>query len=103
MKFTHHVFVCTNERPSGHPRGCCHAKNSEELLKALKLEAAQLGLGKSVRVQRSGCLDFCEKGATLVVYPEGTWYGGVELKDVKEIAETHLKNGKTVERLTFEP
>lgn len=100
-KLERHVFVCTNERPAGHPRGCCKAKGSEELLQALKAGAAQAGLSGRVRVQKAGCLDVCEQGAAVVVYPEGVWYRGVTSQDAAEIVSSHLVGGKPVDRLRF--
>ena len=99
MKLKAHVFVCTNERPSGHPRGCCKGKNSEKLVQAFKEEIAKAGMSKEIRAQRAGCLDTCEFGPSVVVYPEGVWYGHVQPEDVLEIVQSHLKEGKPVERL----
>lgn len=99
MKFHRHVFVCQRDRGAGHPRGCCATKGSGDLLLALKLAARDAGLGRVVRVQESGCLDQCGKGATVVVYPEAVWYGGVTEADVAEIVEQHLVGGQPVERL----
>jgi len=97
-QFQRHVFVCTNERAADNPRGCCKAKNSEELLNALKSEARKAGM-KNIRIQKAGCLDICEAGAAMVVYPEGTWYGHVQVADAEEIVKSHLQEGKPVERL----
>ena len=94
-----HVFVCLNERKSDDPRGCCNAKGAAELLDRLKGEVHRRGLNKRIRVQRAGCLDLCEKGAAVVVYPEGTWYGNVKPEDAMEIVEKHLAGGTPVERL----
>ena len=94
-----HVFVCMNERPDGHPRGCCKAKGSEEILKAFKEELLKKGLNVGVRAQKAGCLDTCEQGPSVVIYPEGIWYGRVKTEDVREIVESHLIQGKPVQRL----
>jgi (2Fe-2S) ferredoxin len=98
-KLKAHIFVCTNERPSGHPRGCCKEKKSEELIPLFKQELAKAGFTFNVRAQRSGCLDVCEFGPSLVVYPEGVWYGNVKPEDVAEIVKSHIGEGKPVERL----
>ena len=98
-KLRAHVFVCTNERPPEHTRGCCKAKGSEEVLQAFKLEVAKAGLKTDVRAQKAGCLDVCEAGPTVVVYPEGIWYGHVTAADVPEIVKSHLVEGKPVDRL----
>jgi (2Fe-2S) ferredoxin len=101
MKLNAHIFVCTNERSEGHPRGCCKARGGEALIPLFKQELAKRGLKQSVRAQRAGCLDVCEHGAAVVVYPDGIWYGKVEPKDVAEIIESHVVNGKPVERLVI--
>lgn len=97
--FERHVFVCTNQRPAGHPKGCCSEKGSEALREAMKAMVKQRGLADRVRVNVSGCLDQCEHGITIVVYPDGIWYGFVQMADVEEIVESHLIAGKPVERL----
>ncbi len=93
-----HVFVCLNEREPGHPRGCCLEKGAEELQAYMKAKARELGL-KKVRINKAGCLDRCELGPVMVVYPNETWYTYVDKSDVDEIVEEHLKNGRVVERL----
>ena len=102
-KVTRHLFVCTNERAEGHPRGCCQSKASEALLRRFKDEVlkkrAALNPEIRIRAQRSGCLDVCEQGPSVVVYPDGVWYGKVKLSDVAEIVESHLIGNKPVERL----
>ncbi len=80
-----HVFVCTNERPDGHPRGCCKARGSEAVLAELKKKAALSGMVESVRIQKSGCLDLCEDGPVVVAYPDGKWYGNVTVADVDSL------------------
>ena len=97
--FERHVFVCTNERAAGHPRGCCKAKGGVEVRDALKQALTARGLSKVIRANAAGCLDQCERGVTVVVYPEQVWYGGVTVADVAEIVERHLVGGEPVERL----
>ena len=97
--FERHVFVCENERASGHPRGCCAAKGARDVRARLKRLIHAHGLEDRVRANQSGCLDQCERGVTVVVYPEGVWYGGVTVDDVDEIFQSHLVHGVVVERL----
>lgn len=97
--FEKHVFVCTNTRDAGHPRGCCGHKSGEAIRDALKAAVKDRGLKRRVRVNQAGCLDQCEHGVTIVVYPEGVWYGFVTAADVAEIVESHLVKGRPVERL----
>lgn len=98
-RFDKHVFVCTNQRPADHPRGCCDPTNAGDLHRAFKKAVAGRGLRARVRANRAGCLDQCEHGPTVVVYPEGVWYGSVTEADVDEIVESHLAGGRPVERL----
>ena len=96
--FQAHVFVCCNRRPDGHPRGSCAARGSEKLRDYMKVRAKELGL-RGVRVNQAGCLDRCEEGPVLVVYPQGTWYTFVDNSDIDEIIDSDLVGGKVVERL----
>ena len=97
--FQRHVFVCTNERAPDHPRGSCKLKGSVEVRDTLKAELKARGLAKLVRANNAGCLDQCEMGITMVVYPEQVWYGHVTVADIPEIVEKHLMKGEIVERL----
>lgn len=97
--FERHLFVCTNQRPAGHPRGCCDPEASDALQKAFKKALAEHGVPRRVRANRAGCLDQCEHGPTVVVYPDGVWYGGVTLGDVDEIVARHIIGGEPVARL----
>ena len=93
-----HVFVCTNLRPDGHKRGSCAASGSEKLRDYMKARAKELGL-PATRINSAGCLDRCELGPTLVIYPEGVWYGFKTREDIDEILDTHLVKGGRVTRL----
>lgn len=97
--FKHHVFFCTNQRSEG--EACCNNLGAGDMrayakdkVKALKLS----GEGK-VRINQAGCLDRCEIGPVMVIYPDETWYTYVDKADIDEIVEEHLKNGRVVERL----
>ena len=98
--FEAHVFACTNRRPDGHRRGSCAARGGEPLRDYMKARAKELGL-KGVRVNSAGCLDRCEFGPVIVIYPEGVWYAQVRAEDVPEIIEEHLENGNVVKRLAL--
>jgi (2Fe-2S) ferredoxin len=93
-----HVFVCCNRRQDGHPRGSCAARGSEKLRDYMKARAKELGFS-GVRVNMAGCLDRCEFGPTLVVYPEAVWYRPETPEDVDEILAVHLGQGGRVRRL----
>ncbi len=94
-----HVFVCINERSADNPKGCCKARGGVEVRDELKHQLKARGIGKQVRANNSGCLDQCEHGVSIVVYPEQVWYGHVTVADVAEIVEQHIICGKPVERL----
>ena len=98
-KFQHHVFVCTNFREPGNPRGSCTPDGKSVLLPLLQAGVKEAGIKPLVRVNKSGCLDQCEHGPIVVVYPEAVWYGFVHMKDVQEIVEEHLVHGRPVKRL----
>ena len=97
--FEKHIFVCENLREDGHPRGCCSEKGGEEIRLRFKQEIIEQGLVGKVRANKAGCLDFCEQGPTVVVYPEAIWYRISDPeKDVPDIIKEHCKEGKIVER-----
>ena len=99
--YQHHVFFCTNDRGAGAERPSCNQCGSLALREYTKAKVKELelaGPGK-VRINTSGCLDRCEQGPALVVYPEGTWYTYVDEEDIDEIIDQHLVEGRVVERL----
>lgn len=102
-KFARHVFICCNVRPADNPRSCCAAKDAEKIREAFKVELKRSGagpaLGAPVRANMAGCLDQCEHGPTVVVYPDAVWYGFVKVEDVPEIVREHVIGGRPVERL----
>ena len=103
--YKHHVFVCTNQRGVEAERPCCANVGAEVLRLYLKKRMKELGLqgeGK-IRINNSGCLDRCELGPVIVVYPDDTWYTYFDEADIDEIIESHLLGGKIVERLLLPP
>ena len=97
--FERHIFVCCNQREPGHPRGSCDPHAEERLQTAFKKALAERGLNRRVRANKSGCLDQCEHGPTVVVYPDIVWYGRVAEGDIDEIIESHIIGGVPVARL----
>ena len=97
--FERHVFVCCNTRPVGAPRPSCTQDGTSGLHAELQQRVKAAGLGGRVRINKSGCLDQCEHGPTVVVYPEAVWYGNVKAGDAAEIVAEHLVAGRPVERL----
>jgi len=100
--FDLHVFCCTNKRPDDHKRGSCAARGGVKLRNYMKVRAKELGL-KNVRINSAGCLDRCELGPAVVVYPDGTWYNAQTLDDIEEILTKHILEGGRAERLMLAP
>ncbi|MDY6981260.1 MAG: (2Fe-2S) ferredoxin domain-containing protein [Pseudomonadota bacterium] len=97
--YKHHVFFCVNQREEGET--CCANFGAQRLRDYAKQRVKELGLhGKGeIRINNAGCLDRCEEGPVIVVYPDETWYTYVDEEDIDEIIEEHLLNGRVVERL----
>jgi (2Fe-2S) ferredoxin len=97
--FERHVFVCHNARPDGAARPSCSRDGTSDLHAELQRQARAAGLGVRVRINKSGCLDQCEHGPMVVVYPDAVWYGNVRPEDALAIVNQHLVAGQPVERL----
>ena len=97
--YERHIFFCLNERDKGE-KSCGHdgAKGVFDHCKSSVKKAGLSGPGQ-VRVNKAGCLDRCAGGPVAVVYPEGVWYTYVDNSDIDEIVDSHLKQGRIVERL----
>lgn len=97
--FDHHVFFCTNQRKNG--EACCNDHGAEDVRAYAKTRVKELGdqIRSRVRINTAGCLDRCELGPVLVIYPEAVWYRYVDTDDIDEIIEQHLVRGHIVERL----
>lgn len=97
--YRYHVFFCVNERTDG--RECCAQHDSQRLRDYAKKKIKSLALNGpgGVRINTAGCLDRCELGPVMVVYPEAVWYTFVDEEDIDEIIRQHLQNGEIVDRL----
>jgi (2Fe-2S) ferredoxin len=97
--YRYHVFFCVNRRENGEP--CCADKGAQAMRDYAKDRVKALGLAGrgQVRVNQAGCMDRCNEGPCIVIYPEGVWYTYVDREDVDEIIEQHLRHGRIVERL----
>jgi (2Fe-2S) ferredoxin len=97
--YKYHVFFCCNQREPG--ENCCQNHQADALRDYAKNRVKALGLAgkEKVRVNKAGCLDRCDEGPVIVVYPEEVWYTYVDKADIDEIVEEHLKHGRVVERL----
>ncbi len=103
LKFEKHIFICTNQRVASAPRKSCGEIHGLEIVDAFKKKLKEKNLPIKVRAQKTACLDICDYGQTLVIYPEGAFYVGVELTDVDEIIEEHVINNRPVKHLLLHP
>jgi len=97
--YQYHVFFCTNQREPGD--ACCNNHGANAMRNYAKDRIKALGLNKpgSVRINSAGCLERCDKGPVLVIYPQGVWYTFVDQEDIDEIIDRHILKGEIVERL----
>jgi Ferredoxin len=95
----YHIFVCASCRINGTQKGFCHSKDSVGVIQKFMEEVDERDLSSEVIITNTGCFAICDKGPIVVVYPEGTWYGGVTPDDVFDIMEEHIEGGQKVERL----
>ncbi len=97
--YQHHVFICCNQRSDG--RASCNDQGSQSLRDYAKARIKALGIAGAgrVRINQSGCLDRCDSGPVMVVYPEEIWYTFIDEKDIDEIIDEHVMGGRVVERL----
>lgn len=99
--FTCHLFVCCHQRDPASGRGSCDPTGQEALRDQLQAELRRRGLGPLVRANKSGCLDQCECGPTVVIYPQGIWYGRVTADDVPRIVEETVIGGRIIPELVI--
>jgi (2Fe-2S) ferredoxin len=97
--FQRHVFICVDERADDPAQVGCRSRGAVEVHARLKAELKNHRVLKSIRPNSAGCLDRCDRGVVLVVYPEQVWYERVTVDDVLEIVEQHMVGGRVVERL----
>ncbi|MCF6268473.1 MAG: (2Fe-2S) ferredoxin domain-containing protein [Melioribacteraceae bacterium] len=101
-KIKRHIFVCENIRDKSNSKQSCGRLGGIENREELKRRLRELGLSKNIRANKSGCLGACHHGPVAVVYPEGRWYGEIELDDIEEIIQKDLINNEVVKRLEIE-
>lgn len=95
-----HIFCCVNERPDTHWRGSCGGKGSRQLCDYMCRLGMALGV-KRIRINHAGCMNVCEHGPVMVIYPEGVWYRFETEEDIAEIIRSHVVAGRRVERLAL--
>jgi (2Fe-2S) ferredoxin len=97
--YKYHVFFCTNQREAG--EACCNNHGATAMRDYCKQRVKTLGdkIAAEVRINNAGCLGRCEQGPVVVIYPEATWYTYVDKEDIDEIIDSHLMQGKVVDRL----
>lgn len=99
--YQHHVFCCVNLRDHNSSRPSCAAQGSESLKEYMKKRCKDLNIPET-RINASLCLDRCELGPVMVIYPEGIWYHYETKEDIDSIIEAHLlpnSTGRVVSKL----
>ena len=99
MKYDKHIFICVNERPDSSQKGDCSRVGGNEIRMRFVELINEHGLKGKVRANKSGCLDACEVGPSIVIYPLGVWYTNFKLSDVDKIFESSILNDKIIKRL----
>ena len=102
LLYNPHIFVCLEENDPAPGRGCCADKGVMDLFGHMRMYAKQNGV-TGIRINRANCLDRCELGPIMVVYPEGVWYTVRTKEDAEEIVRTHIIEGGRVDRLLVQP
>jgi len=97
-----HVFCCINQRPTTHRRGCCASKGAQALADYMCRRTMVTAAQRRIRINLSGCLNLCEHGPAMVIYPEGVWYSYENDADIEEILHRHVVRGERVERLMIQ-
>jgi (2Fe-2S) ferredoxin len=100
-RFEKHIFICENKRDLDNPRGSCGNKGSCDFKNLFKQKLKEKGVLSEIRANSCGCLDACEYGPAIVIYPEQVWYGNVTINDIDEIINEHIINNRIVDRLTI--
>ena len=98
-KFDKHIFICTNDRGPDHPRGDCVKCGGADIRMRFVHLINKNGLKGKVRANKSGCLDVCEIGPAVVIYPQNIWYTGISVEDVDEIFEKSIIKDEVVDHL----
>ncbi|MCF7966546.1 (2Fe-2S) ferredoxin domain-containing protein [Methylobacter sp. Wu8] len=94
-----HVFVCTQNRPQGHPRGSCASSGCADIMDAFMNEIQARNLFEKIALTNTGCMGPCMMGPSVLVYPDAVMYGRLKKDDVKTIIEQHLLGGEPVAEL----
>ncbi len=97
------LFCCVNTRDPSHPRGSCGYHAPFDAPEYLASRLSQLPQLSHLQINSSGCMDRCEQGPVLVIYPQGVWYCYRSRRDVDEIITHHLMGGEVVQRLLLKP
>ncbi|MDI6705704.1 MAG: NADH-quinone oxidoreductase subunit NuoF [Firmicutes bacterium] len=81
--------------------GGCESSGCQEIVDKLNEELERTKLSRTVTVVKTGCMGLCALGPLMTIYPDGIFYKELTVKDIPEIVEKHLLQGKVVERLLY--
>lgn len=91
-----HVFVCTQQRPAGHPRGSCAEKGCADVYNAFASALVKHNLFSRIALTQTGCLGPCQTGANVLIYPDAVLYIQMTANDVEQVIEKHLLRGEVL-------
>lgn len=89
-----HIFVCSQRRADGHPRGSCGGKGAEAVYNAFAQVLIQNNLNNRIALTSTTCMGPCQAGANVLIYPGAVMYSWVEPQDAALIVEQHLLGGE---------
>jgi len=98
----YHILLCSSARMAGEPKGGCHRKGAVDLVQYVEEGVMERDLG-NVLVTHTGCLKLCDEGPVMVIYPDGSWYGGLDEIAVDQILDALAEGRQAEERLLGPP
>jgi len=99
--YTKHIFICENTRDASNPKKSCGNAGSAAITAELKKQLVERKVSRSIRANKAGCLGMCEHGPSMVIYPQGIWYGGINMEDIGEIIDRSILKDEVIERLVI--
>ncbi len=93
-EFDKYLFVCVNERPKGERISCGGMGCGKELAVRLKEEVKKAGFASKIRVSKSYCLDVCEDGPNVIIFPGNVWFKKADIVDIPVILKNALETNE---------
>ena len=94
------ILVCGSFRASGTPQGVCEKKGALSLLPYLQEELNDRGLD-TISVAMTSCLNMCDRGPIMVIFPDNTWYGGIDSEEAIDTVLDAIEEGEVAEEFVL--